>query len=803
MNRNLLCTAALAAAFAATVAATVANAQTPRQLSGIYPHLAHFNSQGECGTGAVVPWAGRLWVVTYSPHMPGGSDDKLYEIDDQLRRVTRPESIGGTPANRMIHRESNQLFIGPYAIDAQRNVRAIPYTLMYGRPTGNARHLTDPAHKIYFASMEEGFFEVDVDTLAVRTLYEDANGPVRRKEAKDVAGPLLPGYHGKGFYSGQGRTVYSNNGELGAGTKPPDTVSGCLAEWDGKTWNVVRRNQFCEVTGPGGLSGNANPATDPIWATGWDHRSVILMLLDHGKWHSYRLPKATHTYDGAHGWNTEWPRIRDIGEQDLLMTMHGMFWRFPKTFSAANSAGIAPRSTYLKVIGDFTRWNDRLVFGCDDTAQSEFLNTKRVKGKVAAPGQAQSNLWFVEPSKVDRLGAPLGRGAVWIRDDVKKGEASEPYLFAGFERRMLQLTHESDAAVTFTLEVDRAGNGAWTKLRDVKVAAGAAAFESFGAAERAAWIRIKTDRDARKATAYFEYSNADARGAEAPLFAGLAKAGGARGLVWARGEKKGTLLYSTAEGLYELDADLALKRVEDVKLQEWMRTNLAPPADALTGDAASIVYVDEAGQRWRLPRGEAGAAAAGGRVAREVSTERDLLNAGGTFFELPSNNAGGIAMVRPIATHNRAIDDFGSWRGLLVLSGALEDGAAGEHIVRPAGAKAGLWLGAFDDLWQFGKARGEGGPWKDTEVKANAPSDAYLMTGYDRKSLRLAHAGAGTVKMRVEVDLTGTGVWAPYRTFDVPAGRGVEHEFPAGFAAYWVRTVALSDTKATAWFTYR
>ncbi|MFO0928081.1 MAG: hypothetical protein U0736_13765 [Gemmataceae bacterium] len=29
--------------------------------SGIYPHLAHFNSDGECGTGAVVPWAGRLW----------------------------------------------------------------------------------------------------------------------------------------------------------------------------------------------------------------------------------------------------------------------------------------------------------------------------------------------------------------------------------------------------------------------------------------------------------------------------------------------------------------------------------------------------------------------------------------------------------------------------------------------------------------------------------------------------------------------------------------------------------------------
>jgi hypothetical protein len=211
------------------------------QVSGVYPHLAMFNSQGECGTGAVVPWAGRLWVLTYSPHQPGGSDDKLYEIDEQLNQVIRPESIGGTPANRMIHRESKQLFIGPYAIDAQRRVRAIPYERMYGRPTGNARHLTDPAGKIYYASMEEGFYEVDVRTLDVRELYEDANNAVRHKKAKDIAGPLLPGYHGKGFYFGQGRVVYSNNGEVGGGMLPPDTPSGCLAEWHGKDWNVVRR----------------------------------------------------------------------------------------------------------------------------------------------------------------------------------------------------------------------------------------------------------------------------------------------------------------------------------------------------------------------------------------------------------------------------------------------------------------------------------------------------------------------------------------------------------------------------------
>jgi hypothetical protein len=108
--------------------------------SGRYPHLAMFNRGDECGIGAVVPWAGRLWAVTYSPHAPHGSDDGLYEITPDLEMTKRPESIGGTPANRMIHPESNQLFIGPYAISDRRAVRTISYEHMPGRPTAHARH---------------------------------------------------------------------------------------------------------------------------------------------------------------------------------------------------------------------------------------------------------------------------------------------------------------------------------------------------------------------------------------------------------------------------------------------------------------------------------------------------------------------------------------------------------------------------------------------------------------------------------------------------------------------------------------
>jgi len=786
-----------------------------RQFSGVYPHLAYFNSQGECGTGAVVPWAERLWVVTYSPHQPTGSDDKLYEIDEALNLTARAESVGGTPANRMIHRESQQLFIGPYAIDSKGNVRAIDLEVMVGRPTGNARHLTDPARKIYYASMEEGFYEVDVRTLEVKELYPDGN------RIDNVANDLLPGYHGKGLYSGQDRLVYANNGEYTPlARENPDIPSGCLAEWDGQTWTVVRRNQFTEVTGPGGIYGNERPETDPIWTIGWDHRSLILMVRDKGTWHTYRLPKASHCYDGAHGWNTEWPRIRDIGENSLLMTMHGMFWRFPKTFSNANSAGIAPRSTYLAVVGDFCRWNDRVVLGCDVTAKSEFINTRRAKGRLAGPGQSQSNLRFVGPEQLDAFGPPLGRGAVWLRDRVEAGQPSDSFLFAGFERRGVHLAHNGPEPVLFIFDIDKDGTGQWTEWKRYSVSPPGYRWLEFPAEVTGQWVRVRTDRDCEEVTAYFQYSNRDDRETDpAGLFDGLIapqcqQASG--GLIRARGAGLKTLHFAAMRsdndtieelGYYEIDVDMKLRRVDNPTAHEWLKENVAIPTNIVTIDAASVLFVDDTDRRRRLPKGDASFDRPGPlgleRIDREVCTERDLFNCHGTFYELPARNAGGFAKIRPIATHNRHVKDYCSWRGMLVLSGIADNAPAGNaHIVRSEDGQCALWFGAVDDLWTLGKPVGHGGPWKDTDVQAGQPSDPYLMTGYDRKTLTLSHQSDRNTTIRVEVDIDGNGTWKTYKTFDVPATKTVKHRFPDGFGAYWVRTVALQDTVATAQLIY-
>ncbi|MFM1770344.1 MAG: hypothetical protein RJA22_2873 [Verrucomicrobiota bacterium] len=802
------------------LASALASAQ-PRQVGGIYPHLAMFNEGGECGTGAVVPWADRLWVVTYSPHEPTGSSDKLYEITPDLRQIIRPESIGGTPANRMIHRESRQLFIGPQVIDAEGRVRTIPYAQMFGRPTGTARHLTDPAGKVYYATMEEGIYEVDVRSLAVTELWADeqvaagSRWAARARPGARFAG--LPGYHGKGFYSGQGVLVYANNGEHGAeALRRPEVASGVLAQWDGRAaaWTVVRRNQFTEVTGPGGIEGNANPATDPLWSVGWDHRSLILMVLEGGRWQAYRLPKASHAYDGAHGWNTEWPRIRDIGEDALLMTMHGSFWRFPKTFHPANSAGVAPRSTYLKVVGDFCRWGDRVVLGCDDTAKSEFLNKHPLKGDLAGPGKSQSNLWFVEPARLDQLGPALGRGGVWLRDDVQAGQVSEPFLFAGYTRRSLFLSHQGAQSVVFTLEVDARGDGTWRRLRDVTVPGRGSAWTEFAPGEAGTWVRVVARAAAPGTTAFFHYRGEDRRGTgAAPIFDGLAKAGDRRmsgGLLHVRGADFRTLRFLARNadgeaGCLDLDGALALRKTNDAAGAAWTTKAVALPKSLLTVDGDSVLHVDGQGRRWRLPRGEAALDEPGplgpGRVCREVCTERNLLNAHGTFYEMPAENAGGFAKLRPIATHNRRIQDFASYRGLLVLSG-VADGARGERLVASEDGRAALWVGTVDELWALGKPRGVVGPWRQSAVRAGVPSDACLATGYDRKRLVIAHDAKGPAEFRVEADFTGTGDWAEVTRLRVPPGRGLEHLFPGAFGAYWLRVVPESDGTVTAAFHY-
>jgi hypothetical protein len=172
------------------------------------------------------------------------------------------------------------------------------------------------------------------------------------------------------------------------------------------------------------------------------------------------------------------------------------------------------------------------------------------------------------------------------------------------------------------------------------------------------------------------------------------------------------------------------------------------------------------------------------------------------FYELsPWAYGGRIWGVRPISTHLWVIADFCTWRGLLVMG---PDNASPAHGANHTAGEpqSALWFGKTDDLWQYGKPSGWGGPWWEAEVEAGAPSDPYLMTGFDKKVLHLSHEADGTVTFTVEVDFLGKGAWKKYGEIAVEAKGYAHHEFPDAFSAHWVRLTADRACRATGYFLY-
>ncbi|MGD2175198.1 MAG: hypothetical protein PVJ27_07330 [Candidatus Brocadiaceae bacterium] len=458
--------------------------RAPYQFGGVVPDLAMTADLGpprsECGVGALMPWAGRLWAVTYVSHKErSGTGTGLYEIDGDLRMVKRPESHPGTYTNRFVHWESNQLVIGPHVIDAHRNVRTVE-ELFDVRVCSTFRHLGDPRRKVYMLGMEGEFMEMDVATLKVNRLAD----------LTEVLGISSHGRaHFKAGHSAFGRVVVANNtydeADLRGGP-----CEGRLAEWRGDGWKILERTAFVEVTGRGEFSGT-------IFATGWDPASAILKVYTDadGTWRTYRLPKASHTYD--HMWQTEWPRIRETEHERLLMDCHGMFYELSPWAYGNRVWGVRPISTHLWVLGDFCSWRGMLVLGADNASPSQ--------GSNSLCGEPQSGLWLGKTDDLWSLGRPAGWGGPWWETEVRAGEHSDPYLMTGFEGKVLHLSQSGDETVTFGVEVDFQGTGSWHRYASLEVPAGGYVHHEFPGGFSAHWVRLAADTDCT-ATAQFFYT---------------------------------------------------------------------------------------------------------------------------------------------------------------------------------------------------------------------------------------------------------------------------------------------------------
>jgi hypothetical protein len=429
-------------------------------------------SRTEAGIGALIPWADRLWMVGYVSHIEGEGLG-LYSLDEDLKMRRHSASVTGTFANRLPHWPSDQVFIGPHAIDASGSVRTID-ALKDQRLAATINHLEDPESRVYFLTMEGLFYEVDVNTLEAKRLFD----LVRELEVPGTAKP-----HFKDGFSAGGRLIVTHN-VYDEQEFEGRRRAGCLAEWDGCRWRVLERNPFVGAGGGGGPSyGGPN-----LYATGWSRSSGILRVYTGGRWSRYLLPKASQCFD--HTWNTEWMRIRHAQTERFLMDLHGLFYEFPPYNYGGALWGIRPICVHLRVIPDFCYWRGLLVLGGDQIDRDE--------------GQPQSGLWFGSIDDLWGMGKPSGWGGPWWGDEVSSGEVSDPFLMTGFDKKVLHLSQDSNRPVEFRLEVDYLGNGTWKEYDIFKVKAGAYAHHEFPPGFSAHYTRLSADEDCR-ATAQFFY----------------------------------------------------------------------------------------------------------------------------------------------------------------------------------------------------------------------------------------------------------------------------------------------------------
>ena len=500
------------AAAAALLLASAASAQgppvsAPVSASGVFPALTVTASSGpkrsECGHGALMAWADRLYAISYLSVADAGSGTGLYEIDENMTQ-TLVAAHNSTYANRLLIPLADVIVIGPFVIDAQRNVRVFE-SLLHVRVGGMAEHLTEPATLVYMLGMDGPLWECSLVTLACTQLFDLV-------KALDIPASAGEQPHFKAAHTSSGLLwVASNTFEQ------QDALGfaggGRLATWDGTSanWTIIARTAYAEVTGRRNFG-------CAVFALGWDSNSVILTVVDNGcddpsydkSLQHYRLPKASHAYD--HLWTTEWPRIREVETERYLMDMHGMFYELPPLIYGGAVWGVRPVGQHLRMIPDYASFRGFLVLGGNQVS-SIFDNN-------LVTGQSQSGLWLGKTDDLWQLGKPQGWGAVWRNTPVVLSPGvqptSDPFLLTGFDHKVLHLrcddvdgticnSKSPCASVDFAIDVDFTGSAGhigstgavepWSELNVIsQPAAGSCkryAYYTFPSGFSAHWVRVR------------------------------------------------------------------------------------------------------------------------------------------------------------------------------------------------------------------------------------------------------------------------------------------------------------------------
>ncbi len=372
---------------------------------------------------------------------------------------------------------------------------------------------------------------------------------------------------------------------------------------------------------------------------------------------------------------------------------------------------------------------------------------------------------------------------------------------------------QGPAADRFTLQVDRRGDGSWTDLEIVGSTGERLRDALFAGGTDAVWLRLTTDRDCL-ATAFLHQTTSrfvDGGAADnKAIFAGLANVGDSNAraaLIYAAKRNRNLRVITGDDRYFDFTkAGFEFKADEpDAKLKGVLHVE-----PEFTVDDASVVLKSRGrkvttseGQRGIRPPFASGWPRAVTRSRIGTSSRQHPWHLLRSSFGHQRSTAGvesDASRCQPLQADHRF---------LFVERTVGADRCSSERnqrrprIRQATITKSLSGSAALTTSGNLGKPVGQGGPWFDSEAKAGVASDPYLMTGYDKKHVKLFHQSSESVSITLQIDIDGNGTWVAFRSFVVEPDQVVDYEFPTGFSACWVRAVSDRDTEATLTLKYQ
>lgn len=224
-----------------------------------------------------------------------------------------------------------------------------------------------------------------------------------------------------------------------------------------------------------------------------DDSSVLVVDDKNRRW---RLPLGGSNYNDLT--NEGALRLcREVATERDLFNAMGTFYELPAE-NADGFAKIRPVSSHDYRIHDYASYRGMIVMtGLDP-------NVKANGKHIFTSKDGKARVWAGSIDDLWKLGKPVGKGGPWKKTTVKAGESSDPYLIGFYDKKSLNLSHDSREDVTFKVEVLPIGHGPWVVYKKVTVKEGEEFKHIFPDSFEARWIRFTPDRDV-VATAFLEY----------------------------------------------------------------------------------------------------------------------------------------------------------------------------------------------------------------------------------------------------------------------------------------------------------